>query len=235
MAVNKLCAAFRQITINMESNISGSYYSYYMLKNRNNAIHISNFSKSALNVAPSNVYIKFMPKTLNMDIGNPDSTIKKIIHEIPLSKYIPPMKEPLIKKPIEWDQPLIDTSFQFPPTETILEKLASKLIKIRRRKLKKHKRIKLRKKMKFVWAKARINRNIQREKLFQAELLAKIKKAHAFNAKQYVEDKLKSLDQEVLPKTYRGEILPMAMIKQFLKEKQERKDRKLNRPRLKLD
>ncbi|OAD55363.1 hypothetical protein WN48_04877, partial [Eufriesea mexicana] len=151
---------------------------------------------------------------------------------IPLSKYIPPMKEPLIKKPIEWDQPLIDTSFQFPPTETILEKLASKLIKIRRRKLKKHKRIKLRKKMKFVWAKARINRNIQREKLFQAELLAKIKKAHAFNAKQYVEDKLKSLDQEVLPKTYRGEILPMAMIKQFLKEKQERKDRKLNRPRL---
>lgn len=206
-----------------------------MLKNRNNALHISDFSKSALNVPPSNVHIKFIPKTLNIDIGNPDSTIKKIIHEMPLSKYIPPMKEPLIKEHIKQDQPLIDISLQFPSTNIILEKLAAHLIRIRRQKMKKHKRRKLRKKMKFIWAKLRANRNMQREKLFQAELLAKIKKAHAFDPKQYVQNKLESLDKEILPRTYRGEILPMEMIKQFLKERQEKKDRRLNRPRLTLD
>ncbi|XP_060828247.1 uncharacterized protein LOC132913734 [Bombus pascuorum] len=235
MAVSRLCAAFRQITIKGESNIIARYYSSHMLKGCNNALNFSNFSKNALIVSPSNVHIKFIPKTLDIDFRNPGSTTKKNIYEIPLSRYMPSMEEPLIKQPIKQDLPLTNTSFELPATENILEKLAVRLMIIRKKKMKKHKRRKLRKRMKFVWAKIRANRNITKEKVFQAELIAQIKEAHMFNAKKYVEERLAILDKEILPKTFRGEILPEDMIRKFIQEKVEKKMRKHNRPRLTLD
>lgn len=108
------------------------------------------------------------------------------------------------------------------------------MIIIRRKKMKKHKRKKLRKKMKFEWEKIRNRRNQKREKLFQAELMDKIKEAEAFDAKEYVNERLNILNKERLPRTYRGEILPAQMIKQFLDEKKARKDAKRNKPRLTL-
>ena len=233
MAVSRLCAAFRQITTKGKSNIIARYYSSHVLKGCNNTLHFSNFYKNAL--TPSNVHIRFIPKTLDIDFRNPDSTTKKSIYEIPLSRYIPSMEEPLIKQPIKQDLPLTNTSFELPTTENILEKLAVRLIVIRRKKMKKHKRRKLRKRMKFVWAKIRANRNVTKEKVFQAELIAKIKEAHMFNPKKYVEERLAILDKEILPKTFRGEILPEDMIRKFIKEKTEEQMRKRNRPRLTLD
>ncbi|XP_068982739.1 uncharacterized protein [Bombus flavifrons] len=234
MAVSRLCAAFRQITIKGESNFIARYYSSHVLKGSNNTLHFSNFSKNALIVTPSNVHIRFIPKTLDIDFRNPDSTTKKI-YEIPLSRYIPSMEEPLIKQPTKQDLPLTNTSFELPTTENMLEKLAVRLIVIRRKKMKKHKRRKLRKRMKFIWAKIRANRNIAKEKVFQAELIAKIKEAHMFNAKKYVEERLAILDKEILPKTFRGEILPEDMIRKFIQEKIKKQERKRNRPHLTLD
>lgn len=201
-----------------------------MLKEYNNTISLPNFSTNALNIVSPN--IKFIPKTLNIDFENSRNNIKKDINEIPLSKYIPSMEEPLINQPIKQDLPLIDTSFQLPPTENTLEKLAIRMIVIRRKKMKKHKRKKLRKKMKFKWAKIRTNRNIMKEKLFQAELVAQIKQAQNFDPRKYVEERLNILDKEILPKTYRGEILPPSMIKQFIEEKKERMRKKRNKLRL---
>ncbi|XP_016771509.1 uncharacterized protein LOC107965473 [Apis mellifera] len=228
MIINKLCAAFRQISINTKSNIIVKYYSSYLLKEYNNAISLPNFSTNALNIISPN--IKFIPKTLNIDFENSRNNIKK--DEMPLSKYIPSMEEPLINQSIKQDLPLIDTSFQLPPTENILEKLAIRMIVIRRKKMKKHKRRKLRKKMKFKWAKIRANRNVLKEKLFQAELVTQIKEAHNFDPKKYIEGRLAILDKEILPKTYRGEILSPEMIKKFIDEKKEYVRKKRNKIRL---
>lgn len=142
------------------------------------------------------------------------------------------MEEPLINQSIKQDLPLIDTSFQLPPTENILEKLAIRMIVIRRKKMKKHKKRKLRKKMKFKWAKIRANRNVLKEKLFQAELVTQIKEAHNFDPKKYIEGRLAILDKEILPKTYRGEILSPEMIKKFIDEKKEYVRKKRNKIRL---
>lgn len=88
----------------------------------------------------------------------------------------------------------IKGDMDLPPLEGQDEcKEAAVMIEIRRLKMKKHKRKKLLKKMKFVYAKRKIRRRIRKEKVFQAELLAKIKEAEQFSAEQYVADKLARL------------------------------------------
>ncbi|CAK9798846.1 hypothetical protein ANTPLA_LOCUS1798 [Anthophora plagiata] len=211
MAVNRLCSAFRQITINKQSNIIGRYYSSNILKGQTNDLLSHNYSKNVSHSGQPEVHVKFISRTLNIDFGNPDSTVKNYINEMPLSKYIPSMEEPLIQKPVQQDLPLTDKSFELPPTANNFEKLA------------------------FVWAKIRAKRNSLKEKNFQAELIAKIKEAQLFDAKKHVEERLALLDKEFVPKTYKGEIIPEQMIKEFLKKDQERINKKINKPRLKLD
>ncbi|XP_017875471.1 uncharacterized protein LOC108622241 [Ceratina calcarata] len=235
MAVNRLCAVFRQVVVKRQGNIIARYCSSQVSKEWNNAFSLSILSKNLSDVPSTNVQIKFMPKTLNIDFGNPDSVSRKNINELPLSKYIPSMEEPTIQRPIQQDKPLMDKSFELPTIENIYEKLAIRMIVIRRKKMKKHKRKKLRKKMHFVWAKLRAKRNSLREKVFQAGLLSQIKEAEVFDAKAYVQSRLALLDKEFIPRTYRGEILPQEMIKKFLQEKKEKRERLLNKPKLTLD
>ncbi|CAL7933224.1 unnamed protein product [Xylocopa violacea] len=232
MAINRLCAEFRKIVINRQSNIIARYCSSQISKEQNGLP--PNFSKHVLNVAFPAEQVTFIPRTLNIDFKNPDSITNKSICEIPLSIYIPSIEDPL-RQPIQQDQPVIEKSVELPSTENILEKLAVHMIRIRRQKMKKHKRKKFRKRMKFVWAKIRARRNILKEKTFQAALLAKIKTAHAFDAKKYVEERLAIIDKEKIPLTFRGEILPQNMIKQLIEEKKEQNRKRFNKPRLTLD
>ncbi|CAL1686948.1 unnamed protein product [Lasius platythorax] len=67
-----------------------------------------------------------------------------------------------------------------------------------------------------------------------AELIDKIKQAQAFDARVYVKERLNILNKERIPRTYRGEILPAAMIKQFIDEKKAKKKAWRNKPRLTL-
>ena len=179
--------------------------------------------------------IKFIPRTLNIDFGMPtrEDLIRNII-EIPTTTLIPPLQEPTHRLPIQYDSPMLKKSLDLPTNERIIEKQAVNMIKIRHKKMKKHKRKKLRKKMKFLLEKVRLKRRQKKEKLFQAELIAKIKEAEAFDAEKYVIEKLNILNKKILPRTFRGEILPAEMIKQFLDEKRARKEAKRNKPRLTL-
>ncbi|XP_049951322.1 uncharacterized protein LOC126458383 [Schistocerca serialis cubense] len=77
-----------------------------------------------------------------------------------------------------------------PTVGNVTEKIAARLIVIRRRKMKKHKLRKLRKRMKFEWAKVRQRRELRKEKKFQAGLIKKIKIAESFDAKAFVAQKL---------------------------------------------
>lgn len=74
-------------------------------------------------------------------------------------------------------------------------------IAIRKRKMRKHRLKKLRKRMKFEWAKKKQRKLKKREKEFQASIVGRIKEAEKFNAEDYVTEKLnksKPLDIESL-------------------------------------
>lgn len=103
-----------------------------------------------------------------------------------------------------------------PPGNSVHEKRAARLIVIRKRKMKKHKLQKLRKKMKFEWAKVRQRREMRKEKAFQGELLAQIKEAEKFDAAQYVAEKLRQAHEVPIPRTWKGKRLPEFIIKQKL-------------------
>ncbi|BES91640.1 Hypothetical protein NTJ_04448 [Nesidiocoris tenuis] len=107
------------------------------------------------------------------------------------------------------------------PTE-VIEKQAARLIVIRRRKMRRHKLKKLRKRMKYEWAKKRQRRELKKEKAFQAELMAQIRESKKFDAAAYVAEKLRQANEVPLPKYWRGKRLPEFVIKDLLKEKQEK-------------
>lgn len=82
-------------------------------------------------------------------------------------------------------------SFDLPPIEGQPDSIeAAIMIQIRRHKMKKHKLRKLRKRMKFEWAKRRQRREMRKEKEFQAGLLGQIREAEKFSAEEYVTMKL---------------------------------------------
>ncbi|CAD6995075.1 unnamed protein product [Ceratitis capitata] len=85
---------------------------------------------------------------------------------------------------------------------------AARLIVIRRRKMKKHKLKKLRRKMKFEWAKVRQRREMRKEKAFQAKLIAQVKAGEAFSAEQYVQEQLRKANENPLPRYWKGRRLP---------------------------
>lgn len=65
---------------------------------------------------------------------------------------------------------------------------AVRMILIRRRKMRKHKLRKLRKRMKFVFAKRKLRRQLRRVQAFRTELLTQVEAADKFDAKVYVEN-----------------------------------------------
>ncbi|XP_011175199.1 uncharacterized protein LOC105207451 [Solenopsis invicta] len=232
MSINTLCAAFRKIAVGRISSAAAAKYStqsscdvtIVSRLSSNNCIQCTGLTHS----------IKFIPRTLNIDFGIPASgnLIRNII-ETPSTK-ISPLQEPVERLPIQYDSPVLEKSVDLPTNGSIIEKQAVNMLRIRHKKMKKHKLKKLRKKMKFVWAKLRLKRKQKKEKLFQAELIGKVKEAQAFDAKQYVNERLNILNKERLPRTFRGELLPPEMIKQFLDEKRARYEAKRYKPRLTL-
>lgn len=106
------------------------------------------------------------------------------------------------------------------PTNVVKEIECARLIGIRRRKMKKHKLKKLRKRMKFEWAKVRQRREMRKEKAFQAKLISQIKLAEKFSAEQYVAEKIRLATETPLPRYWKGKRLPAFLIKEKLGIKQ---------------
>ncbi|XP_031621435.1 uncharacterized protein LOC116339602 [Contarinia nasturtii] len=77
---------------------------------------------------------------------------------------------------------------------------AAVMIEIRRLKMKRHRYRKFLKKFKFEIAKRKLARRKKNEKIFQAELLAKINAAENFSAEKYVTDKLSKMKHVPKPK-----------------------------------
>ncbi|XP_018350575.1 PREDICTED: uncharacterized protein LOC108753481 [Trachymyrmex septentrionalis] len=237
MSINTLCATFRKITVRRISTAAAAAARYSTQQSNCDPNIVSCLtSDNYMQCGTGSIHsIKFIPRTLNIDFGMPTrgDLIRNII-EIPATTLIPPLQEPTNRLPIQYDSPMLEKSLDLPTNERIIEKQAVNMLRVRRKKMKKHQRKKLRKKMKFIMEKVRLKRRQKKEKLFQAELIAKIKEAEAFDAKEYVNEKLSILNKKILPRTFRGEILPAEMIKQFLDEKRATKEAKRNKPRLTL-
>ncbi|XP_072938117.1 cytochrome b-c1 complex subunit 2, mitochondrial-like [Epargyreus clarus] len=142
------------------------------------------------------------------------------INDKPVNRKI---KDPLNYTPITNPRsilPLIDTNWRKDeiglPAIQQEEKQAIRLIVIRRKKMKKHKRMKLWKRMRFRWARIKKNRRIKKEKIFQNELLALVKQANEFSAEQYVAEKLRKANHTPLPTTWKHKRLPAFIIRQLL-------------------
>ncbi|XP_045131872.1 uncharacterized protein LOC123516516 [Portunus trituberculatus] len=120
------------------------------------------------------------------------------------------------------------------PANQVAEKQAARLIITRRKKMRKHKLKKLRKKMKFVWAKVRQKREYRKEKQFQAEQMAKVRRYDAFDAEEYVKDFLRQTKEKPIPKTWKSKHLPEFLIKELMKKEEEKKI-KNRQERLKLE
>ncbi|KRF99392.1 uncharacterized protein Dwil_GK11887, isoform B [Drosophila willistoni] len=142
-------------------------------------------------------------------IGDQMPSLSKII-ESPRSTWLNEINEIL-------DKPKLGEIISPPLDKSKPDKMeAARLIVIRRRKMKKHKLKKLRRKMKFEWAKVRQRREMRKEKAFQAQLMSQIKKAESFSAEQYVADVLKQANEKPLPRFWKGRRLPAFVIKQKL-------------------
>lgn len=109
-----------------------------------------------------------------------------------------------------------EKEIKLPEMSGIVEKHAARLIVIRRKKMKKHKLRKLRKKMKYEWAKVRQRREMRKEKAFRAEIFAQIKEAESFSAEKYVEEKLRKATETPIPRFWKNRRLPQFIIKQKL-------------------
>lgn len=90
----------------------------------------------------------------------------------------------------------LDFRFRFKPN-----RIKKNMLAIRRQKMKKHKRIKWRKKFKSVIAKKRLKREIAKEKAFRVELLTYIRRAESFDPKEYSLRKIAEMNKVVRERT----------------------------------
>lgn len=178
------------------------------------------FQKSSAKVspAPNNVFL-FAPRSI--------SIIESPCHPLIPQKEIIDIN--ILNKIIEspWSNPLNEISDENTIKTEIIDPTvnkktdddgiqAARLIVIRRRKMKKHKLQKLRKKMKFEWAKVRQRREMRKEKAFQAVLINQIKEAEKFSAENYVLEKIRQATEVPIPRYYKGRRLPQFLIKELL-------------------
>lgn len=77
--------------------------------------------------------------------------------------------------------------------------------------------------MRYEWAKRRQRRLLKREKLFKAELVNQIKEAEKFSAEDYVTAKLNKLNENPLPRYWKGKRLPQFIIKDLVEEEKIKK------------
>jgi len=108
-------------------------------------------------------------------LGSPTLPISIKLPTIPTKKII---DKPNPCVPSRIPRPTISIPLADPLVNNDNEIQAARLIVIRRKKMKKHKLRKLRKRMKYVWAKVRQKREMRKEKAFQAELMGQVIYVH---------------------------------------------------------
>ncbi|CAG9861984.1 unnamed protein product [Phyllotreta striolata] len=127
----------------------------------------------------------------NEDINLPKSNSLNLNFELPNGlRTILPLVDPIQREEIE-----------APAQDDSIEKQAITMLVIRRKKMKRHKLRKLRKRMKYEWAKKRQRRELKKEKEFVSMLIQRCKKGEEFSAEEYVTEKLNKYKQVLLARS----------------------------------
>ena len=114
-----------------------------------------------------------------------------------------------------------------------LAKLGVVLLRIRKRKMKVHKRRKHRKKHFAAGRKYKFNKEKKKETVFRVSLMDKISRAKEFDARAYVDDYLEEVYRPLTPVTFKGARHPDWFIKELiLNEKLEKERRELMKTNL---
>lgn len=175
----------------------------------------------------NNLILQSTNSSLIKEIGNHNPVWRKEIFELPLTNKIienPASNNKIIEDIINIEKSIIDPNSN---KNGDAGKQAARLIVIRRSKMKKHKRRKLAKKMKFIWAKALQRKEWKKEKNFLNGLLNKINEARKFSAEEYVRDTIKQATEEVIPRMWKGRKMPKwLIIEQMEKVKKQKTEQK---------
>ncbi|KAL7305145.1 hypothetical protein TKK_0002543 [Trichogramma kaykai] len=221
MAVNMLSKAFRQLNIrNPEFFIKCQPVTQVKLPFKPSSDLLSNPGYTNVESLKTNFSITCRSIELNLNIIKPPLPVNKII-ECPILPILQ-IDNPL-KNQKEINEINSNKVIEIPNDTNIIEKQAVRMIVIRRKKIKKHKRKKFLKRMKFVIRKREQKRKLKKEKIFQAKLQDIYKQAEEFDAKAYVASRIYLHQRELVPTRYRGELLPEDQVKEFLRLKAERK------------
>ncbi|XP_015371425.1 PREDICTED: uncharacterized protein LOC107167050 [Diuraphis noxia] len=159
-----------------------------------------------------------------LPLGSPTLPISIKLPTIITKKII---EKPIPCIPLRIPRPTVSLPLADPIVDNDNEIQAARLIVIRRKKMKKHKLRKLRKRMKYVWAKVRQKREMRKEKAFQAELMGQVKEAEKFSPINYVQEKLNIVNMTILPNRWRGKRLPEFVIKDLIAKAQAKKQAKI--------
>ena len=97
-------------------------------------------------------------------------------------------------------------------------KHAIRMVVIRRRKMRVHQRRKRRKKFYVRTRNIRLGKERARETKFRLTLIERIKLAKKFEAKEYVKEYLKDLNEVLIPQTFHGKRRPQFLIKELMEK-----------------
>lgn len=131
---------------------------------------------------------------INKIIENPIKTINPITNPtVAYDVLVPSFGRLVLQNPVSTPKQLPGTC-RTGATEIIAKsRFSMGMLRIRRRKMKKHQLRKFRKRMLAFILRQRQKREIRKEKLFRAELLAKIREAEQFDAEKYVNQMLRTI------------------------------------------
>ena len=138
------------------------------------------------------------------------NTKEKSIDECPLTRK-DPISEP------------VDRHNQTP----VHAKGRRRMVRVRKRKMKVHQRRKRRRKMAAQYLNTFFRRQKGREVEFRTTLKEKVRLAETFDPKEYVDDYLKDLHQELIPKTIHGKSRPEGLIKEIMEQEKLEAQRKV--------
>lgn len=171
-------------------------------------------------------------KAVNPSLGqivNPNSIIYNYTIKEPGRKSLIDSILDLPFKPCVMYDDIVPLNNAVEDPDKKIEKQAARMIVIRRRKMKRHRLKKLRKRMKFEWAKVRQRREMKKEKMFQAELMGHIKEANKFDPRAFAVGKIERVNEVLIPTRWKGKLYPDFIINELITRKEKKVEKFIER------
>merc|ERR1719495_1501889 len=174
-----------------------------------------------------------------IELPSLDDRTKPAVESPPPAGAVTWITNPLHRQ-VEISEPAVDRAPVHVPTPVgptlhcVKSGRQHRMLKVRKKKMKVHRRKRLWKRMWTVWKKKFYGRERKREIEFRTRLIEAVREAQKFDAENYVKSYIKDYHYEFVPKTYGGMKKHPATIQElFEKDKQDAIRKKLDQTNLK--